>query len=165
MQQSEMHTITKREITERVAKKTDISRALAKRVMEQLFDEIIEELSHGNRIEFRDFGVYEIKTRAAHQAKNPRTLAPVFVPEKRNAKFKPGRRMRDRIDAARPVPLIEPKTSIAPHTHNLGSHAQVAQAQTEPKTPPKIQSQTLGTVGPAAATQNHELPRPQRTTG
>jgi len=153
MQQLETHTITKREMTERVAKKADISRALAKRVMEQLFDEIIEELSHGNRIEFRDFGVYEIKTRAAHQAKNPRTLAPVFVPEKRNAKFKPGRRMRDRIDAVRPVPLIEPKTGIAPNTHDLGAR----------KHP--TQSQALGTTRSAAATQNHELPSPQSTTG
>jgi len=153
MYQGETHTITKREMTERVAERAGISRTLAKRVMEDLFDEIIEQLSQGNRIEFRDFGVYEIKVRAARRAQNPRTLTPVFVPEKRNAKFKPGRRMRDRIDSARPTPLIEPKTSIVPHTHDLRSHEH------------STQSHTLGSIGQANADMpNSELPTPQGST-
>ena len=41
------------------------------------------ELGKGNRLEFRDFGVFETKLRKARKAQNPKTLEPVAVPEKR----------------------------------------------------------------------------------
>ena len=64
----------------------------------QLFlDEIIDELGHGNRLEFREFGVFEIKERAARRAQNPRTLEKVDVPAKRVVKFRVGRLMKERV--------------------------------------------------------------------
>ena len=47
--------------------------------MQQFLDEIVNELGKGNRLEFRDFGVFETKIRKA-QAQNPKTLEPVAVP-------------------------------------------------------------------------------------
>jgi len=63
----------------------------------ETLDEIIEELGQGNRLEFREFGVFEIKERAARKAQNPRTLEKVHVPAKRVVKFKVGRLMKQRV--------------------------------------------------------------------
>ena len=93
-----MATITKKELIDRIAEKTDQKRVLVKRVVQMFLDEIIEELGHGNRLEFRDFGVFETKTRKARRAQNPRTLEPVRVPEKRTVKFKVGRLMKGKLD-------------------------------------------------------------------
>jgi nucleoid DNA-binding protein len=48
-------------------------------------------------LEFREFGVFEIKERAARKAQNPRTLEKVDVPAKRVVKFKVGRMMKERV--------------------------------------------------------------------
>ncbi len=89
-----MQTITKKELVDRVADKTGAKRVLVKEVVQNLFDEIIDELGSGNRLEFRDFGVFETKQRAARVAQNPKTLQRVDVPAKRTVKFKVGRLMK-----------------------------------------------------------------------
>jgi integration host factor subunit beta len=63
-------------------------------VVQQFFDEVIAELAKGNRLEFRDFGVFDTKATAARTAQNPKTLEKVMVPAKRRVTFKPGRLMR-----------------------------------------------------------------------
>jgi integration host factor subunit beta len=68
-----------------------------KRVVQQFLDEIVNELGRGNRLEFRDFGVFETKLRKARKAQNPKTLEPVAVPEKRTVKFKVGRLMKQKL--------------------------------------------------------------------
>jgi nucleoid DNA-binding protein len=60
-------------------------------VIQDLLDEISSELARNNRLEFRDFGVFEPRTRQARTAQNPKTLEKVQVPAKRTAKFKVGR--------------------------------------------------------------------------
>ncbi len=67
--------------------------------MQQFLDEVISELGRGNRLEFRDFGVFETKLRKARKAQNPKTLEPVEVPEKRTVKFKVGRLMKQKLAA------------------------------------------------------------------
>lgn len=114
-----MQTITKKDlvnyITEALTKKevagpepalTDEARAtrvkvtkvLVKEVIQTFLDKITEELAKGNRLEFREFGVFEVKNRAARRAQNPRTLEKVQVPAKRVVKFKVGRRMREMVE-------------------------------------------------------------------
>jgi len=92
-----MTTVTKKELIDRIADSTDERRVQVKRIVQQFLDEVIEELAKGNRLEFRDFGVFESKLRKARKAQNPKTLAPVAVPEKRTVKFKVGRMMKQKI--------------------------------------------------------------------
>jgi integration host factor subunit beta len=74
-----------------------------KAVVKHLLDEITTELAQDNRLEFRDFGVFEPRTREARIAQNPKTLEKVHVPAKRTVKFKMGRMMRERLsDGVRP---------------------------------------------------------------
>jgi len=95
-----MQTITKKELIDRIAEKTASKRVVVKRVIQLFLDEIVDELSRGNRLEFRDFGVFESKVRQARTAQNPKTLERVEVPEKRTVKFKVGRVMKMKLVAA-----------------------------------------------------------------
>lgn len=92
-----MATITKKELIDRIAESSHSKRVQVKRVVQQFLDEIVNELGKGNRLEFRDFGVFETKLRKARKAQNPKTLEPVAVPEKRTVKFKVGRLMKQRL--------------------------------------------------------------------
>ena len=92
-----MATITKKELIDRIADSTNNRRVQVKRIVQQFLDEIVNELGKGNRLEFRDFGVFESKLRKARKAQNPKTLQPVAVPEKRTVKFKVGRLMKQQL--------------------------------------------------------------------
>ena len=92
-----MQTITKKELIDRIAEKSTYKRVVVKRIIQTFLDEIIDELGNGNRLEFRDFGVFESKQRAARTAQNPKTLERVSVPPKRTVKFKVGRLMKLRL--------------------------------------------------------------------
>ena len=98
-----MSTITKKELIDRIAEGTQAKRVLVKQIIQTFLNEITAELSADNRLEFRDFGVFETRTRASRIAQNPKTLERVEVPAKRTVKFKMGRLMREnlRIPAAK----------------------------------------------------------------
>jgi integration host factor subunit beta len=93
-----MATVTKKELIERITERSKVNRVSVKKTIQEFLDQVISELKKGNRIEFRDFGVFEVKSRAARQAQNPKTLARVDVPPKRTVKFKAGRLMRESVD-------------------------------------------------------------------
>jgi len=90
-------TITKKELVARIAERTGQTKVVARDILQMFLDEIIKELGRGNRLEFREFGVFEIKERAARKAQNPRTLEKVDVPSKRVVKFRVGRLMKERV--------------------------------------------------------------------
>ena len=94
-----MPTVTKKEVIDRIAENTNTRRAVVKPVVQSFLDEIIDELSKDNRLEFRDFGVFETKMRAARKAQNPKTMEQVRVPAKRSVKFKMGRLMKQKMNA------------------------------------------------------------------
>ena len=92
-----MATVTKKELIDRIAERTQAKRVSVKRVIQAFLDEITIELCKNNRLEFRDFGVFETRARAARIAQNPKTLERVKVPAKRTVKFKMGRLMRENL--------------------------------------------------------------------
>ena len=92
-----MSTVTKKELADRIAQSTQTRRVLVKSVIQHFLDEIVAELVEGNRLEFRDFGVFETRIRAARKAQNPKTLERVQVPAKRAVKFKMGRIMKQTL--------------------------------------------------------------------
>jgi integration host factor subunit beta len=96
-QESQLKTVTKKELVHRIAEQTGVTKVVAKDVIQAFLNSIIEELADGNRLEFREFGVFESRERAARLAQNPRTLEKVPVPAKRIVKFKVGRLMRKKV--------------------------------------------------------------------
>lgn len=93
-----MATITKKELIDRIADAKESKRVVVKQIVQAFLDAIVEELINGNRLEFRDFGVFESKMRAAREAQNPKTLDKVQLPPKRTVKFKVGRVMKRKLN-------------------------------------------------------------------
>ncbi len=89
---------TKKDLVDRIAKSTGTTHARVKAVIQEFFAEIVSELAKGNRLEFRDFGVFETKTTPARMAQNPKTLKKVHVPARRRVVFKMGRMMREGVN-------------------------------------------------------------------
>ena len=98
-----MATVTKKELIDRIAERTQAKRVTVKRIIQAFLDEIVGELCQDNRLEFRDFGVFETRTRASRTAQNPKTLERVEVPSKRTVKFKMGRLMRENLGTQSPT--------------------------------------------------------------
>jgi nucleoid DNA-binding protein len=82
-----------------------------KRVVQSFLDSIVEELGNGNRLEFRDFGVFEARVRASRDAQNPRTMRKVHVPSRKTVKFKVGRILKQRLRDL--PPEIDAATGLA----------------------------------------------------
>lgn len=111
---SAIRTITKRDVVERISERTGLKKTDVKATLQEFLDEIVAELGNGNRLEFRDFGVFEVRERKARTAQNPKTLEPVPVPAKSIVKFKPGRKMKDALEQGGPGAQIEPKLTTVP---------------------------------------------------
>jgi integration host factor subunit beta len=128
-----MATITKKELIDRIADQTQQRRVQVKRVVQQFLDEVIAELGRGNRLEFRDFGVFETKVRKARRAQNPKTLEPVSVPEKRTVKFKVGRLMKQKLADATGAVIDDEADDVAdmPEQGEAGTAAQSGSQQTQ----------------------------------
>lgn len=132
MSDSSQKTITKKELAHRIAEATGQPKVVVKDVLQRFLDGIIDELVAGNRLEFREFGVFEVRERAPRRAQNPRTLEKVDVPAKRVVKFKVGRLMRDRVCEEVPTPS-EGTASQAPKTW---SEPETPKRPDPPKPPP-----------------------------
>jgi len=92
-----MSTVTKKDLIDRISEETRVKRLDVKKTVQNFLDQVVKELRQGNRLEFRDFGVFEVKNRAPRIAQNPKTLERVDVPAKKTVKFKVGRLMREAV--------------------------------------------------------------------
>jgi len=100
-------TMTKRELVIRVANKLGMTQSDVSKIIEGTFDTISHSLASGQRWELRDFGVFEVKTRASRIGRNPRTGDQVPVPERRVVTFRPGKRMKELVAEGEGIPLDE----------------------------------------------------------
>jgi len=89
--------VTKKEIVKTISEEIGLTQLKTKEIVQKTFDAIVETLVEERRIELRNFGVFEVKQRAARKARNPRTGAKVYVPEKFVVTFKPGKEMEERV--------------------------------------------------------------------
>jgi nucleoid DNA-binding protein len=89
--------VTKKEIVKTISEEIGLTQLKTKEIVQKTFDAIVETLVADHRIELRNFGVFEVKRRAARKARNPRTGDKVFVPEKFVVTFKPGKEMEERV--------------------------------------------------------------------
>ena len=89
--------MTKKEIVKTISDEIGLTQLKTKEIVQKTFDAIVETLVEERRIELRNFGVFEVKKRAARKARNPRTGDKVYVPEKYVVTFKPGKEMEERV--------------------------------------------------------------------
>lgn len=91
--------MTKKDIVRTISEEVGLTQQQTKEVVQKTFDAIIESLVREQRIELRNFGVFEVKPRAARKARNPRTGEQVDVPRKHVVTFKPGKYMEAKVRA------------------------------------------------------------------
>ncbi|MFP6669046.1 MAG: HU family DNA-binding protein [Pirellulales bacterium] len=102
--------VTKKEIVKTISEEIGLTQLKTKEIVQKTFDAIVDTLVEDTqanlnkggkgtlgRIELRNFGVFEVKRRAARKARNPRTGEKVFVPQKFVVTFKPGKEMEERV--------------------------------------------------------------------
>jgi integration host factor subunit beta len=91
--------VTKKEIVKTISEEIGLTQLQTKEIVQKTFNTIVDTLLTEQRIELRNFGVFEVKRRASRRARNPRTNEKVTVPEKYVVTFKPGKEMEDRVKA------------------------------------------------------------------
>ena len=89
--------MTKKDIVRTISEEVGLTQQQTKDIVQKTFDAIIESLVRERRIELRNFGVFEVKPRAARKARNPRTGEQVDVPRKHVVTFKPGKYMEAKV--------------------------------------------------------------------
>ena len=89
--------MTKKEIVKAISDELGLTQLRTKEIVQQTFDAIVDTLVEDRRIELRNFGVFEVKMRAARKARNPRTGGQVEVPAKFVVTFKPGKEMEAKV--------------------------------------------------------------------
>ncbi|MCC6512351.1 MAG: integration host factor subunit beta [Pirellulaceae bacterium] len=99
--------MTKKEIVRAISDKTGLTQLQIKEIVQLTFEGIVETLLEEGRVELRNFGVFQVKTRKARQARNPRTGRQVSVPAKSVVVFKPGKGMEARVKLADEQGLAE----------------------------------------------------------
>ena len=118
--------MTKKEIVKTISEEIGLTQLKTKEIVQKTFDAIVETLVTEHRIELRNFGVFEVKKRAARKARNPRTGARVDVPAKYVVTFKPGKKMEERVKRLEEAAAAAETEAEAPTAYSPPPAAQSA---------------------------------------
>jgi nucleoid DNA-binding protein len=91
--------MTKKEIVRSISEKLNMTQLRTKDIVQNVFDSIAETLVEERRIELRNFGVFEVRKRAARKARNPKTGEEVQVKEKQVVVFKAGKALEEALQS------------------------------------------------------------------
>lgn len=105
--------MTKKEIVKAISESIGMTQLRTKDIVQKTFDAIVETLVEERRIELRNFGVFEVKKRAARKARNPRTGQRVDVPQKFVVTFKPGKEMEEKVRQLEEAELARERAAAA----------------------------------------------------
>src|SRR5690348_6206079 len=87
-------TVIKLDIINEVVNKTGITKTKAEMAVETVFESMKRALAHGERIELRGFGIFNVRPRKTGIGRNPRTGAEVAIPPGKAVRFKPGKELQ-----------------------------------------------------------------------
>lgn len=142
--------MTKKEIVKVISEEIGLTQLKTKEIVQKTFDAIVDTLVTDKRIELRNFGVFEVKKRAARKARNPRTGERVDVEEKYVVTFKPGKEMEKRVrDLEEEAARLKAAAAQAP----ASSPAASAQPQQTPPAAPQNPGSATGS--PQVGTYNN----------
>ena len=101
-QETNMTTITKIDITEYLLDKYQLQKAEAKALVEDFFEEIRLSLESGGEVKLSGFGNFELRNKASRPGRNPKTGESIPVSARRVVAFKPGQKLRARVENTKP---------------------------------------------------------------
>ncbi|WP_230256308.1 HU family DNA-binding protein [Rhodopirellula halodulae] len=126
-----------------ISEELGLTQQETKEVVQRTFDSIVDTLVREGRIELRNFGVFEVKPRAARKARNPKTGQQVDVPEKYVVTFKPGKVMEQRVRELSsdnlPDTWVMPLDHVPP-TGSVESTSESDDSNQPPNSPPNSPS-------------------------
>lgn len=94
-----MATITKKKLIQVISQQRGVHPNDVRNVIQSFLDAMTEYLSKGDRLEFRDFGVFEIVERKQKIGRNPKNASvPIVIPARLAVKFTPGKKMKKLLD-------------------------------------------------------------------
>ncbi len=94
-----MATITKKKLIQMISKDRGVHPNDVRNVVQSFLDKMTEYLAQGDRLEFRDFGVFEIVLRKQKIGRNPKNAGvPIIIPARSGVKFTPGKKMKKLIE-------------------------------------------------------------------
>lgn len=103
MTNDKKNTMTKKKLINSIAQEKGIHPSDVRQVIQSFLDKMTDSLSEGERLEFRDFGVFEVVKRKQKIGRNPKNAAvPIVIPERLAVKFTPGKKMRKLIETDSP---------------------------------------------------------------
>lgn len=91
--------MTKADLIEEVARQANLTKKESETIVNTVFDNIIDALTKGDKVELRGFGSFRIRQRNARKGRNPKTGSSVDVPEKRVPFFKVGKQLRELVNS------------------------------------------------------------------
>src|SRR5437763_3927879 len=98
--------MTKADLVNDVADAAELTKKDAERLVEIVFESIIDSLNQGEKIELRGFGSFRVRERGARRGRNPKTGEPVSIPAKRVPYFKAGKELKELINATPNKPRL-----------------------------------------------------------
>jgi len=102
-------TLTKRDLVVRISSETGLVQQQVLDVVQKTLDYIADALAKGEKVELRNFGVFEVKVRKARVGRNPNAPEKdVPIPQRAVVKFKAGKEMRADVLRLSPTPVTEP---------------------------------------------------------
>ena len=93
--------MTKADLIDEVAKNSELSKKDAEAIVQAVLDSIVESLKSGGKVELRGFGSFRLRDRSSREGRNPKTGEKVFVPAKKVPYFKPGKELKQLLNAGK----------------------------------------------------------------
>ena len=90
--------MNRNELVDAVSSKTDLRKSEAGKAVDAVFDSITEALQEGGEVRLVGFGTFSVANRAASEGRNPRTGEKIKIAASKQAKFKPGKGLRDSLN-------------------------------------------------------------------
>lgn len=122
-------TLTKRDLVSRISSELNMGQQEVLNVVQRTLDYISESLSKGDKVELRNFGVFEVKVRKARIGRNPNAPeTDVPIPQRSVVKFKPGKEMRAEVIKLNPT-AVAAVSATAPGAGQAAGSSATPQAQ------------------------------------
>jgi DNA-binding protein HU-beta len=90
--------VNRNELVDSVSSKTDMKKSEASKAVDAVFDSIADALKGGDEVRLVGFGTFSVASRAASEGRNPRTGEKIQIAASKQAKFKPGKGLRDSLN-------------------------------------------------------------------
>lgn len=117
-----METVTKKNLIQKIAQKLNMHPKQVGDVVQNFLDGVTETLTRGDRLEFRDFGVFEVVQRKKKIGRNPKNASvPIVIPARKAVKFTPGKQMKKQVESSQqPEQRTQPSSNLnsAPNLEN-----------------------------------------------